>query len=465
MSGRRGPRASRPCGVPLASRQCRTKSQVQQSPGATGVSPVPSHEPDPTAASPLPRPSRVVAGLRCLSVSRASQVGRAWSLGTTGVSPVPSREGVDAGRAGRAERRLPTTAADSLVVETLSRRLGQWSRFQSLDRTRFQPVPASRHGRDARGTPLHRLLPTADAAHGAKPQRPGFTMVELLISMAIVAILASMVLFAMAAAQESAREGKTKATIATLHSIVMEQYDSYRTRRVPVDTSSLSPQAAAQERLKAVRRLMLREMPDHWDEVYGLPVPDNIDATAVARAYAQYKASNAPTSVYQGAECLYMIVMLSNPDAASMFSQKEIGDVDRDGAMEFLDGWGMPINFLRWPAGFVSNAGYAKAPVGFYSELQSGDAQADHDPFDSLRQDDDAYRLVPLIYSGGPDGEYDIVAGGTGTADLTNPDPYREVGNAGFETRVGTPYNDSTTGDTSESNWHDNIHNHLIGTR
>ena len=60
--------------------------------------------------------------------------------------------------------------------------------------------------------------------------------------------------------------------------------------------------------------------------------------------WAQHPAGNAN----EAAECLYMIVMLSTPDARSQFSDSEIGDTDNNGFPEFLDGWGNPIFFLRW---------------------------------------------------------------------------------------------------------------------
>ena len=68
--------------------------------------------------------------------------------------------------------------------------------------------------------------------------RAAFTLIELLISISIIAIMASMMLFALYSAQESAKADKTKALIAKLDSIIKSRWDSYRTRRVPVDTSA-----------------------------------------------------------------------------------------------------------------------------------------------------------------------------------------------------------------------------------
>src|SRR5690606_827021 len=113
----------------------------------------------------------------------------------------------------------------------------------------------------------------------------------------------------------------------------------------------------------------------------------------------------------QGAECLYMIVMFATADgeARGLFAENQIGDVDGDGAPEFLDGWGRPINFLRWAPGFESdqqlNANRLEAQgIDAWIDL----ADRNHDPFDLYRADPLAYALTPLIFSAGPDGEYGI---------------------------------------------------------
>jgi hypothetical protein len=83
----------------------------------------------------------------------------------------------------------------------------------------------------------------------------------------------------------------------------------------------------------------------------------------------------------------------SEPDVMEQFRTDEIGDVDADGAPEFLDGWGRPIIFLRWAAGFNS-------PL---SPVQFANAATFPDPFDPSRVDPTGYALIPLIASGGPD--------------------------------------------------------------
>jgi hypothetical protein len=78
-------------------------------------------------------------------------------------------------------------------------------------------------------------------------------------------------------------------------------------------------------------------------------------------------------------------------DATEFFRTDEMGDIDGDNVPEFWDGWGRPIEFIRWPAGFssiVQQLSFATNP----------------DPFDPANASGGDYGLIPLIYSTGPDG-------------------------------------------------------------
>lgn len=350
----------------------------------------------------------------------------------------------------------------------------------------------------------------------AFPRRPAVTLVELLIVMVILAILGAAVLGTATAAMEAARDKRTQSLITKIHTLVMEQYASYETRRVDLHpqivqaingmSGNVRGQMLADARLLGVRELMKFEMPDRWSDVLGGPVANNPQSSAVnnpqilasspalRQAYYRRFVNLDTTDVdvvqsNQGAECLYMIVMFATGDgeARTLFAKQDIGDTDGDGANEFIDGWGQPIQFIRWPAGFVQQ-----------STLMSGDADADHDPFDVYRRDSTtittpqasdypapmqqamgvirnrnkrvkppdptmpaippfltAFRLTPLIYSAGGDGDSDLAVT---PGKVTELDPYRDYYGDDGKTQLGWPYDQEGDG----QGWQDNIHNHTI---
>lgn len=291
----------------------------------------------------------------------------------------------------------------------------------------------------------------------AMPSRPGrrggFTLVELMVVMIILSILASLTLAGLAGARTRSKIDKTKSTIRKIHEIVIPHYESFAEKRVAgprfvataptaavgatlpiytvwIDTSLTPPRAwindkpgaawvgpstntrktIAEGRLKTLRVMQLLDLPDQWDDVGGATSP-SVQASnaaslmsAAARRYQQFRAGTSVTDQWESAECLAMIVTRGGfaGDATENFRTDEIGDVDNDGAPEFLDAWGQPIQFIRWPVGYTINTPGGRPPVT--RTLQTGDPLADHDPLDPMNVATNDYRLIPLIYSGGPDG-------------------------------------------------------------
>jgi hypothetical protein len=247
---------------------------------------------------------------------------------------------------------------------------------------------------------------------------------------------------------------------------------------------------------------MKREMPDRWSDITGqalststpliqpimLPGVPALTQTYYRRlsALQQAGADLQDLLANQGAECLYMTIMFATGDgeARTMFSAQDIGDTDDDGANEFLDGWGNPIQYIRWPAGFVP-----------FSPLMTGDAEGDHDPFDVFRRDAPpptppamwpsldsypaigqqrtsfrilvanmrsrnvkAFRLVPLVYSAGSDEDPDLHQ----AKDSLINDPYTVYADGGVSALLATPLGEELEQTNYDGdNWRDNIHNHL----
>src|SRR5438309_11019429 len=64
--------------------------------------------------------------------------------------------------------------------------------------------------------------------------RPSFTLIEMTIVLLIIGVLAALALSAMAAAYEQSRVQRTRAIIAKIDQLIMEKWESYRTRQVPI---------------------------------------------------------------------------------------------------------------------------------------------------------------------------------------------------------------------------------------
>jgi prepilin-type N-terminal cleavage/methylation domain-containing protein len=85
-----------------------------------------------------------------------------------------------------------------------------------------------------------------------------FTLIELMVVIAIIALLAAVVLSALGTATEQAKAQRTRAIINKLDQLVMEKWDSYRTRAVPITYSvGDSPRARTTTRLNALRELVI----------------------------------------------------------------------------------------------------------------------------------------------------------------------------------------------------------------
>lgn len=247
------------------------------------------------------------------------------------------------------------------------------------------------------------------AEMGNLQPRRAFTLPEVLITIAIISLLAGMGLAALGGATQMAREQRTQAMINKIDTLLRERYEDYRTRAVPIKmpTAGTFPpyyaamgtqqsRANAMLRLFALRALMRMELPDRRSDIVNYTTtPPSLEVAgftpqlslsvagtpyfmqppALQKTYfrsavkalggnpnvsSTYTVLNNWTPENEGAECLYLIMAsLRDGDkrALDYFSPDEIGDTDSDGMNEIVDGWGTPITFLRWAPGYCEQPG------------------------------------------------------------------------------------------------------------
>ncbi|QDS87575.1 hypothetical protein EC9_17540 [Rosistilla ulvae] len=275
--------------------------------------------------------------------------------------------------------------------------------------------------------------------------RQGFTLVELLVAMALVSILAVMVTVALNSAQQDARLARTRSLVQRIDEILQYKMEEYKTRKLPVQLPQSSttvemtvpPVEVSRVRMMMMRDLMRMEMPDRRSDlvnyVPSTPVamgPMNIraivnrtdSAGAALGAIATSIAWTTPskfanyirrlpsdfddwTAEHESSECLYLILStttLNGVSALDLISPANVTDLDDDNMPEIVDPWGNPISWVRWPAGSPSSVV----------------TKAGEDEFDLLNSDwgygpasgiSPSFSLRPLVMSPGLDGELGVV--------------------------------------------------------
>ena len=216
------------------------------------------------------------------------------------------------------------------------------------------------------------------------------------------------------------------------------------------DTTSVLRERA---RLLALRDIVRMEMPDHPDDLKcttfwqsalsppgnfidylgtyvprpiatgltdgGAPIYVQNQLTARARSLMmRLSSSGVPLPQWDktnaNAELLYLIVEdseLYGSSAIELFGKSEIADTDKDGLNEFVDAFGTPIQWLRWPAGFKGTT-RSNPDMLDPSLVDSTNSRllVNSDPFDRLGSDpgwgtalSPGTGLAPLVVSAGVD--------------------------------------------------------------
>ncbi len=266
--------------------------------------------------------------------------------------------------------------------------------------------------------------------------RNGFTLIEILVVLIILSILAAMVTTAVSGVRTTAREARTKRIVAVVDSVIAELYEKLRYRPLPVEIPALynfAPNGAtvgyevladetARARLMMLRDLQRMELPDRYSDITAQPAAIYAAASRVAeiddqiiqtradksqRALFQVawydtslstenippklssyrsRLSGQQTVEHQSAECLYLILSTSfvgGQPAIAAIPDSNIGDTDNDGMREILDGWGQPLQYIRWPVGFSPSITGSEPSVDFELTV---DVQKPDD-FDLFRAD------------------------------------------------------------------------------
>ena len=216
-----------------------------------------------------------------------------------------------------------------------------------------------------RTDPLDRSRGASSKVIGKPWGRGAFTLLELLIVIAMIAVISVLTLGVLRGAQDDARTSATQALISQLNSILHQRHESYQVRKLGIQLNQVSGEVRRQIRQMVVADIIRIEMPRSSDDLVSFPgerfqiglqrlVDQGLLSTRARQLIVDVLADARPaladrySSGLSNAEYLYELVAateLSDFPAVDLISNAAIADVDRNGQYELVDAWGDPLVF------------------------------------------------------------------------------------------------------------------------
>lgn len=214
---------------------------------------------------------------------------------------------------------------------------------------------------------MHRL----QTHQAVRAKRSGFTIVELLMVVGILLFLIATSAFVVRNIGNKARGKATMANIVKVNGLLSQRIQSFQKLLESNRSDKL-----IQPRLSSKRRQLVSELnnkkyysltdpiveilvkKDLFRENFPQFLVDNreinkaMDASIGAPGTAGSLGADGGLSV--SSEYLYFVLTQYDglgiaPVGEDAFTASEVKDTDGDGLKEFVDGWGRPLRFYRWP--------------------------------------------------------------------------------------------------------------------
>lgn len=196
-------------------------------------------------------------------------------------------------------------------------------------------------------------------------------MVELLIAITVVIVLSSLVIVASMAFLKGARENATRTTIKKIDEMLSRRMAAFQTATETRHLAGGSVEGRLFSELDEYKTisnsnplkptlLSVRFFGMTFGETSLVPaISADLGASELAALAAEGKFnSSAHTTVTESAEMMYWF-LINGPTfgadsiEADAFNTSEVADTDGDGLLEFVDAWGQPLRFYRWPTRII----------------------------------------------------------------------------------------------------------------
>ena len=178
-----------------------------------------------------------------------------------------------------------------------------------------------------------------------KPTRPGFTLVELLFVIAIIAVLGALATGILGKARADAQVAATRSRITQIEAIMQTVMEDFEVRRIPVRLTG-DPIQVRNNRRQIIAAMMLAEYPsaDADKATLGqlnVTIPGLTISETAEMLHWQSQAGNEDLD--QPGEFLSLILSRIDIDGISALESlgpNVVGDPDGDGLLDIVDAFG-----------------------------------------------------------------------------------------------------------------------------
>ncbi|ADG66255.1 hypothetical protein Plim_0405 [Planctopirus limnophila DSM 3776] len=204
---------------------------------------------------------------------------------------------------------------------------------------------------------------------GSQHRRAGFTVIELLVVIGLILLMISIFAAVFGNTILTARERATQATILKIDGLLQQRLESFnravdkaleqgtnnqryfRQVRADLGISNANTNNYIPAMKVLARKMLLKQtFPQSFSE---LPSSHPL-LTSTAYISANHKVETESSALLYYALTQAQVFGLP-PVSPDNFSSNEVRDTDGDGHLEFIDAWGEPLRFYRWPTALVRN--------------------------------------------------------------------------------------------------------------
>lgn len=227
----------------------------------------------------------------------------------------------------------------------------------------------------------------------SRQPRRGYTLLELLVVIGLILFMMTVLVMTIGNAIGSAKENATRATLVKIDGLLQQRLDAFNTnfdkanKRGEIDAQANSPlfrkylsdnglaSVPTQVRPLLVRKYRFRQAFPQTGNSIGNVGPDSPGLIGIPANQGPFY--NNLQNEAESSEYLYYMLVKSDffgvpPVDADEFSSSEVGDTDNDSRLEFLDAWGRPLRFYRWPTQVVRPRGLSFPPDQAVAQLVIG---------------------------------------------------------------------------------------------